>query len=193
MTKKEALEVPPLLYMFEIILQRQEHNQLFMDSKDWRQCQTSYHVEWLKPLIDMGAIEQRDIRPAWKEEDLKKNENLKQFNYYRFYPTEKGIGWWVSEVAKQVEDRTAGYLKFVTPWCDREPQLDGKGIGAELLYYFFWGDGPIAVAGIEDGYFELVQYYHYSRSLTDTWVKVKLTEKGFKFFGSLPRLVLECA
>ena len=45
MTKKEALEPPPLRLMFEDILQ---NRQLFQDSKDWRKRTTSCHVSWLK-------------------------------------------------------------------------------------------------------------------------------------------------
>ena len=59
---------------------------------------------------------------------------------------------------------------------------------------FYYGDGPIALAGIEDGYFEFGSFYDYPRALgLEKYVTVRLTATGMKFFDSLPRLRLECA
>jgi len=189
MTKKEALQRPPLLFMFEEILGSTLSVQ---DSKDWRECQYSCHVDWVKPMVDDGLIVEVSIEPAWK--DGQDTGGRSRFNYHRYRATEEGIVWWVGQRAGKVLDRASAYEGLGrADRSDYRTNLTGKGIGAELLYRFDHGDAEVALCGIEDGYFEFVQYYTYKRSPWSDYLIVRLTRKGMEYFDSLPRLILECA
>lgn len=188
MTKKETLQPPSLLSMFEVILSGSHH--LYQDSKSWRDCAHACHVSWLEPLITMGAIEQTEVSQAWPDGPP---EGERAYNYYKFKITTVGMGWWLGQYTKDVLDRGAAYGKLVEWHRGQEPQLEGKGVGASLRYLFAWDLAPIVMAGIEDGYFEFESFYHY---VYDWWSKsltVRLTAKGMRYFDSMPRLLLECA
>jgi hypothetical protein len=202
MTKKKALTPAPLLGMFEEILSDQlAHEKFpalskvrivsFHDSKDWHKSNYYCHVDWLKPLVSAGAITQiGDPEPAWPDGEVPNGE--KQYNFYKFSVTQNGLKWWYEQYASDI-DRNVGYAKLIEAREDWQGRLDGRGIGAEIRYRFYYGDGAVALAGIEDGYFEFVSFYTYSREQMEKTVTVRLTEAGMKFFDSLPRLTLECA
>lgn len=186
MTKKEAMERPSLLSMFEGILN--EHQSLFQDSKNWRQCVYSCHVDWLQPLIKDGLIEETGKRPAWPENELA--DGREQFYYHDYRVRPKGLKWWTEQYSCQVKNRQDAYRGLIEERSGH--QLEGKGIGHELVLDFYRGEGEIAAAGIEDGYFDFVSFYSYSRGMNKR-VTVRLTRMGYEYFGSIPRLVLECA
>jgi len=180
----------PLLSMFEDIVQG---HGFFMDSADWHQLRYSCHVDWLKPLLEMGAIEEIGTSPAWTKEQWRKAKGVgprPRFNYHKFRATPAGMKWWLTERTKEITDRGAALAALME---DRggSPQLEGKGIGAELRY---WGIGPhhdmqAAMLGILAGHFEFVSLYLY---FCEAWIVVRLTRQGYEFFSSLPRFVEVC-
>lgn len=188
MTKREALKRPSLKGMFEDILQ----GDLFQDSGDWRECKYFRHVSWIAPLLKDGRIEEAETHPAWPD-GVPDGTDRKPFNYHKVNATPKGIAWWIHENAEEVPDRPAAYKTLIEDFGGRPSQLEGKGIGAELIYCLFWGQATIATAAIEDGYFEFVGFYNRSYDPTGGHIVVRLTATGMKYFDSIPRLVLVCA
>ena len=201
MTKKESLHPPSLLIMFEDILSDQcAHKRFntfvspFTDSKDWRDCQYFCHVDWLQPLIKNGRVKEVSVEPAWPKGKVPKG--CKAYNYHTFDFTPKGVKWWIKQHTRKLspEARESAYKKLI---LDSRPEwlgrLEGKGIGAEIRYGFEFGDELAAMAGIADGYFEFVDYTTYCHRSVETFITVRLTPEGMRFFDSLPRLQLECA
>lgn len=183
MTKKEALQIPPRLYMFECILRTGQA--LFQDSPDWRQATRSMRSEWLKPLLEDGHIEWVRSEPAWPDGPP---EGERNFKYHYFKTTPAGMKWWLSEMTSEIKDRQSEYIRLRD---SGQCNLEGVGIGAECQFDLYYGN-RIVMAGIQDGYFEFVSFYYYERGFNRN-ITVRLTECGLKFFDSLPRLQLECA
>jgi hypothetical protein len=188
MTKKEATKPTNPTTLFELILRG---SGLFTDSSDWRDLKYAHHVDWLKPLLESGAIEHDGSEPAWLDTEHK---TRRPFSYHKYRTTEKGIPWWATERVRQAEEREPIDIAILTrPHGDSDPVIDGKGIGSTMRFWW-WPHAAAALKGIRDGYFKL-EYYdwgHPSMKMYDD-ITVSLTRKGMEYFDSIPRLVLECA
>ncbi len=193
MTKKEATKTPPLLYMFEQIM---DGRGLFMDATDWRELQCSCHVKWLIPLVKLGAIRETGSHPAWPEG--MKHRGRPQFTYHDFKVTPEGMSWWARERVADDDKRCGSPISLellVQPRADGStPVPSGKGIGGVI---HFWWEPEIraAVKGIRDGYFELL---HHDNGHPGFWrmnesITVSLTKAGMEYFDSIPKLELLCA
>ena len=178
MTKKEALTSPSLLFMFEEILVATERGKPFHDSKDWRHSRWCERFEWVVPLLEDNRIRVINVEPS------------ETFNYHICAATEAGIKWWLSEYTSTVADRRAALVSLLR----EDPgyygnNLPGVGIGATLRYDLRWRPvlAKAAMVAIEEGYFELESFYFYARTGEKSFM-AKLTEKGLKFFASIPQI-----
>lgn len=183
MTKKEALRPPGEMVMFEEVL---SGGVLVQDSNDWRECRYAFHVKWFDGMLKAGFVESAGIHLAWPD-GPPSGSGRPQFNYQKLHATEKGIRWWVNQTLGELKDRDAAYRDLVE---SGQQNLEGNGIGAEMRFTLSWRPNPAVLAGIQDGYFEFVEFYsfRFERAVT-----VRLTEAGYRYFSSIPRLELECA
>jgi hypothetical protein len=105
-------------------------------------------------------------------------------HYYR--PTATGVNWWINQ---RIEDY-ASYTHSTRDVAILAPYIGGKGIGCtvEIPSYIY---GPSIFLALRDGLLELASYRDYSGMAhwTSEYITVRLTEKGYRFFASLPTLV----
>jgi len=159
-------------------------------------------------LAEAGYLARTERHPHWRE-------------YFKdgiwYWPTSKGLAWWIAERAKLVEGKC--WLSHEhDEWCrrpavkyrsdlsildpnnnepytiaDMAPQIEGKGIGCNID--FFVRFYPTIWAAMRDGLLTFVAHRDYSGAPhnNEEYVTAALTKEGMAYFDSLPRLELECA
>jgi hypothetical protein len=190
MTKKEAMKPPPLLYMFEQIL---DGRGLFMDSDDWRELRYSCHVRWLEPLIAAGSVTWVSSAPAWPEGA--DSGGRPQCNYHKYAVTPAGAAWWFGERVREAEDRGVVDLATLAQNPrDATLNIEWIGIGGVITE---WWEPRVAVLfkGLKEGLFDFVRHDNGNPSFwrMGETLTARLTRKGYEYYAALPRLVLDCA
>lgn len=184
MTKKEAMTPEPPVLLFEQIMRG---SGLFCDSADWHELMYSCHVDWLKPLLAIGAIEHIGSHPAWEEGENRSGRP--NFNYHDYKITPEGIQWWVSERIREEGPADPAII------ANHEGRpIEWRGIGAIL--HFYGVHMLAALCGVHQGLFEFLDYNPGGPpriGRMNESVTVRLTRKGYDYFSALPRLELECA
>lgn len=135
-------------------------------------------VEHVQPLCERGLI--RQATPETNSFELTEHGLLMWFGLTSIH---RGAS--DADIPKLIEDSASDWAK---------PRLEGKGIDSTFTYggEHLWVD--IAKRAILAGYFEFISYRCYPpQNSMDRSMRVRLTREGFEYFGSLPRLRLECA
>lgn len=188
MTKKEALTVPPQTFLFAQVLMG---HGLFADTKDWRRLTSSFHCDWMAPLVERGFLRETGVSLAWPPDQLPEGQS--NFNYHEYETTPEGVKWWVTERGRELEASSGEFdVAILGDWRRDGQRIEWGGIGSGITVSSFYNAAYVALLkGIGRGLFEFAGL-RWDGPFSVNLMAV-LTESGYRYYSALPRLLLECA
>jgi hypothetical protein len=139
----------------------------------------SYHSNHrAKILMDAGLLE----RPETDKRDR-----------IFYQPTAEGLRWWINQRIARYEKSRMDHPEFYKNGefdpASLLPIFESQGIGNTVELYT-WFNGANIFLALRDGLLDFARYRDYKGGIgCEEYVTVRLTEKGYRFYQSLPRFI----
>lgn len=183
--ESERADREPDTFIFELAMDGRS----FVDYSDKKRKSYYFSNHRAKVLLDLGYLdldhEEKHVYPTKPPDDYTDI-------YYR--PTEAGMNWWISARIAAYEKaiaKNAHYKDMVSfDIPDLATDLEGKGMGSDILIGMCCYR-PAVFKALRDGLLSFVGHSDYSGMphSHNEYITVRLTQKGFNYFASLPRFV----